>query len=68
MKQWNSDKLFNTVLGVGCVYEVVALVSPLPTITKILKTIGRKHPIGRATLWLWCGFITWHFFEPDEVS
>jgi hypothetical protein len=62
------DDALNAALLVGCAYEIVALVSPLPTITHILKRLGRRHPLGKATLWLWCGFVAWHFLEPDEVS
>lgn len=63
-----TDVLLNGALLVGCVYEVVALLTPLPTITKLLKTWGHQHPLGKATLWLWCGFVAWHFMEPDEVD
>lgn len=68
VSQVSTDKLLNSMLFVGCVYEIIALISPLPTITRIMKMMGRKHPIGKATLWLWCGFVAWHFMEPDEVD
>lgn len=62
-------KTMNALLLVGCAYEILALVHHKPpTITKMLKALGRKHPIGKATLWLWCGFVAWHFLEPDEVQ
>ena len=60
-----SQKVLNVILAVGCAYEVIALIhSRLPTVTRILKTLGAKHPAGRAVLWLWCGYISWHFLEP----
>lgn len=64
----STERLLNGALFIGCVYEIIALVSPLPTITRILKTLGKKHPLGKATLWLWCGFVAWHFLEPDDVN
>lgn len=55
----------NTALFVGCVYELVALATPnVPTITTLLKTVAR-HPAGRPLLWAWCGYISWHFLEPE---
>ena len=52
-------------VAVGCAYELAALheLSPLPTITEVLKTTHR-HPIGRFLVWMWCGFVAWHFMEP----
>lgn len=64
----NAQKAMNGALLVGCIYEVIALVSTAPTITTMMKRLGRKHPLGKATLWLWCGFVAWHFLEPDEVE
>ena len=62
-------KSLNAALLVGCAYEILALTyHRFPTITKMLKTMGRKHPLGKAALWLWCGFIAWHFLEPDVVD
>lgn len=52
------------VVAAGCVYELIALNTPLPTITTIIKQIG-KHPLGRIAVWGWCGFISWHFLEPS---
>ena len=51
---------------VGCAYELVALTTGrLPTITKLVKTLGH-HPVGRVLVWAWCGFIAWHFLSPDK--
>lgn len=54
------------ILGVGCAYEIVALAAgdKLPTITQIVKRVGRM-PAGRALVWMWCGYVAWHFLEPD---
>ena len=61
------QRLFNTVLAVGCAYEIVALATrKIPTITRILRTMGNRHAVGKALLWMWCGYISWHFLEPSE--
>lgn len=61
------DQALNSALLVGCVYEVFALVTKrAPTITTILRKGGKRHPLGKAMLWLWCGYISWHFLEPLE--
>lgn len=53
------------VIMAGCLYEVAALVpgSPLPTITEMIKAVGR-HPVARVLVWTWCGYVAWHFLEP----
>ena len=62
-----SERVLNYVLAIGCVYEVFSLASrKVPTITRILRTAGKAHPAGKALLWLWCGYISWHFLEPME--
>lgn len=63
------QEAMNAALLVGCAYEIVALMSRgrYPTITRLLKTAGRKHPVGKLALWLWCGYVSWHFLEPMEV-
>ena len=53
------------LVTVGCAYEIVALWTGLPTITAMVKRIGR-HPVGRLIVWAWCGYIAWHFLEPDS--
>ena len=59
----------NAVLVVGCLYEVLAITTKkAPTITRVLKGWGNRHHLGRLTLWLWCGYISWHFLEPMEES
>ena len=58
--------LGRSVLVAGCLYEVAALVTGrVPTITAIIKSVGRGHPVGRLLVWSWCGYIAWHFLEPD---
>ena len=50
---------------VGCIYEAFALITDrVPTITTIVKNAG-KYPGGRFVVWMWCGFIAWHFLEPE---
>lgn len=62
----NRQKAMNVVLLVGCAYEIVAIATRgVPTITRLLKTLG-KQPVGKALLWMWCGYISWHFLEPME--
>lgn len=61
-----NQKLLNTALLLGCAYEIVALLwKKVPTITKMLKLMGSK-PFGKALLWMWCGYISWHFLEPVD--
>ena len=60
----DTQKALNTVLLVGCAYEIVALTTKkVPTITRILQTVGSK-PHGKALLWLWIGYVSAHFLEP----
>ena len=63
----DGQQILRGVLLVGCVYEIVALTTrKIPTVTRILKTLGSK-PYGRAALWLWTGYVSAHFLEPlDE--
>lgn len=62
-----TQKALNIMLLVGCAYEIVALTTnKIPTVTRVLKTIGSK-PYGKAALWLWTGYVSAHFLEPlDE--
>lgn len=62
-----SKEILRGILLVGCVYEVVALTTrKVPTVTRILRTIGSR-PYGKAALWLWTGYVSAHFLEPlDE--
>ena len=53
------------IIALGCAYEIVALFSKLPTITAIIKRLG-TIPGGRFIVWSWCGYIAWHFMEPDQ--
>lgn len=66
MKQPASEDLMKAGLLVGCIYEVVAILSGgrVPTITRLLRTWGSRHSVGKMTVWLWCGYISWHFLEP----
>lgn len=58
------QKALNVVLLVGCAYEIVALTTRrVPTITRILRTVGSK-PQGKALVYLWIGYISAHFLEP----
>jgi len=62
----DAQALLNIILLVGCLYEVLALVwRKVPTITRILRLVG-KRPVGKALLWMWCGYVSWHFLEPLE--
>lgn len=60
----DTQKALNVVLLIGCAYEILALTTKrVPTITRVLKVVGSK-PGGKALLWAWCGYISWHFLEP----
>jgi hypothetical protein len=68
VKRIDTQDVLRGILVVGCVYEVVAVTTrKVPTITRILKTLGSK-PYGKAALWLWTGYISAHFLEPLEKS
>lgn len=57
-----------TVVIAGCAYEIVALLTgKIPTITAIVKRLGRAK-LGRLVVWGWCGFVAWHFLEPERTS
>lgn len=63
----NNQKAMNTALLVGCVYEVASLSTKrFPTITTLLRRAGKRHFLGKILLWVWCGYISWHFLEPLE--
>jgi hypothetical protein len=57
------------IIAAGCAYEIAALPdrSPLPTITELVKTVGRLR-FGRFVLWLWLGFIVDHFIEREVAA
>jgi hypothetical protein len=56
-----AQKALEAVLLAGCAYEIVALTTRrVPTITRILQTVGSK-PHGKALLWLWIGYVSAHF-------
>jgi hypothetical protein len=60
----STQKALNTVLLIGCAYEILALTTKrVPTITRILRTVGSK-PQGKALVYLWIGYISAHFLEP----
>jgi hypothetical protein len=62
----HQQRILNTLLAVGCAYEIVALgTRKVPTITRLLRHMGR-YPLGKVALWMWCGYISWHFLEPLE--
>jgi len=44
----------------GCIYELAALASPLPTITTIVAR-ARRHPVGKVGAMLWVGLWAYHF-------
>ena len=54
------------VIAAGCAYEILALTTDrVPTITAIVKTIGRTHAVGRVAVWTIAGYVAWHFLEPE---
>lgn len=62
-----TQKAMNVMLLLGCTYEIVAILwRRVPTITRVLKLLGSK-PVGKALLWMWCGYISWHFLEPLDA-
>lgn len=53
------------VLIAGCAYEIVALLSPLPTVTK-LTHLAKEHNLAtRVLVWAAAGGAVWHFFVED---
>jgi len=59
------QRFLNTALLIGCIYEVIALLShAVPTVTRLLRVLGSK-PFGKVRVWLFCGFASWHF-KVDE--
>lgn len=59
-----TQKLLNIALLVGCIYEIIALVTrTVPTITRLLRLLGTMR-FGKALVWMWCGYVSWHFLEP----
>ena len=62
MRNVSAERLQIAVLAAGCVYEIVALATPLPTITTVIKRLG-KHRAGRVAVWLWVGYAADHFLE-----
>jgi hypothetical protein len=62
----NTQKAMNFALLVGCAYEIVALLTrSVPTITRIVRLMGTK-PVGKVFVWLWAGYVSWHFLEPMD--
>ena len=59
------QRFLNTALLIGCIYEVIALLShAVPTITKLLRLLGSK-PFGKVLVWAWCGFVSYHFMVDE---
>lgn len=52
-------------VAVGCVYELCALWSPLPTISELLQRASRNRRT-RVGVWLLCGFVAAHFMGVDR--
>jgi len=56
---------WTTLLVIGCAYEIVAVVTPLPTITK-LTHLAKNHSLAtRIIVWAAMGASVWHFFVED---
>lgn len=54
-------------VGLGCAYEIVALTRPrIPTITALVKRFREASTFGRFVVWAWCGYVAWHFLEPED--
>jgi threonine dehydrogenase-like Zn-dependent dehydrogenase len=62
MRNVSAERLKVVALAAGCAYEIAALVTPLPTITTMIKRAG-KHRAGRVAVWLWVGYVSEHFLE-----
>jgi hypothetical protein len=48
------------VIAAGCVYELAALWSRLPTITAIVRR-AHRHPVLKWVAFLWGGVVAHHF-------
>lgn len=62
---WTDDprrQMGRAVIAAGCIYELAALYTSLPTITTIVKNANR-HPYLRVVAWLWGGIVAAHWFE-----
>ena len=55
---------WRVALAAGCGYEIVALFSPLPTITQMMIRL-RAHHAGRFAFWFILGGAIEHF-RPDK--
>ena len=54
---------WRAAVAAGCAYEIVALYSPLPTITTMAVRM-RQHRLGRFVFWFLLGGAIEHF-RPD---
>jgi hypothetical protein len=50
------------LVAVGCGYEIIALYSPLPTITNLTHQAKDYHLSTRVLVWAGMGAAVWHFF------
>lgn len=55
---------WRNAVAAGCIYEIVALFSPLPTITQMSVRL-RTHRAGRFVFWFLLGGAIEHF-RPDD--
>lgn len=62
----DKNQVFRTLLTIGCAYEIVALHSPLPTITELVHTANRSV-LPRMAVWAAVGGAIWHFFVPEPA-
>lgn len=60
-RRYGSD-IGRIVVAIGCVYELAALWSPLPTITELVHR-GRHHSVHRwrVVAWAFIGLSVMHF-------
>lgn len=63
--------LFRYVVAAGCLYELAALWTRLPTISRIVNTLNEFSWTTRVIAWAWSGGWAWHFLShtgtvPDE--
>ena len=63
----NETKLIRALVAAGCAYEIVALYTRLPTITRCIHIAKEHHWLSRAVVWVMGGAALWHFYvEPQS--
>lgn len=57
---------WRALVAIGCMYEIVALFTKIPTITQ-LTYMAKNRPALRGVVWLAAGASMWHFYVEGEM-